>query len=137
MGDGLNMFLRECMLELDTVALACNISTQEVKAGRLGVQSHPQLYSTFKASLRDTLSQNVCTCLKNVCTVQYNTDGCIRKGSVDWRDGSVGKSTGYSHRGHRFSSQHLHLSVTPVPEDPTPSEKERRLAHGVLLHRCP
>jgi len=42
-----------------------------------------------------------------------------------YRDGSVRRSTGCSSRGPRLYSQHphgnSHLSITPVPKDPTPS----------------
>jgi hypothetical protein len=34
---------------------ACNISTQEIEAGGLGVQGQPWLYSEFLASLGDTM----------------------------------------------------------------------------------
>jgi hypothetical protein len=44
--------------------------------------------------------------------------------STDWKDDSVVKS---SSRGPRFNSQHPHggspLSVTPAPENPTPSHR--------------
>jgi hypothetical protein len=44
-----------------------------------------------------------------------------------WRDGSVIKSTNYSSRRSGFNSQHphgsSHLSVPPVPEDPTSSHR--------------
>jgi hypothetical protein len=38
-----------------------------------------------------------------------------------WRDGSVGKTTGYSSREPRFEFQHAQPSVTSVPGYPTPS----------------
>lgn len=60
---------------------------------------------------------------------------CLKDNGGDWKVGSTVKSTHYPHTGLGFDSHHPHggsrLSVTLVPEDPTPSSDLHRHQTGI------
>nr|AAD29365.1 putative CAMP protein [Mus musculus]AAI45147.1 Vesicle-associated membrane protein 5 [Mus musculus]AAK38123.1 CAMP protein [Mus musculus] len=93
---------------VDGGAYIYSFSTQEVETGGIQIQDHPwlQLVRSYSGLYERP---------------------CLKRKKNGWRAGPEIKSTGYSSRGSRFSSQHPHgssqLSLTLVPKDLTPSHR--------------
>jgi hypothetical protein len=145
---------------LGSVAYAFNPRTRQIEIGSLWVQSQPGLYSEFRnrqcyiqrnlASTKQnkwsfrSFSSGATTPFKPECVwVWGKIPGALshQEGSMmDWRDGSVVKSTCCSCRGPRFGSQHScgcsQPSVTSVSVDLTPFASSESTAYTWCTDIC-